>query len=443
MLRDRMKRIMKIQFYKFLLIVIVNGAYPFFCEGQTTDTTFVKKLQRVGALIQTIQTADARYVSLCKTGAQDFMVRKIKASGQKIWERKIFFPTDFPYSLDAIAQTSDGGYILAGQVVKCFGFYCGYYYSNESSAILVKLRSNGSVEWKKEFRRFQTTPPFTSVVPVPGGGFVATAGIFLIGPESAFDLMKFTPAGNVVWTKTFTNSAPVDYTLVSGSDNGLILISGIPNGANVLKLNDSGGIVWKKSFEIPDFVFQTAKVTPDNRLVIAGKCANCNQLSLVRLETDGTVSWRAKYSLQPPRVHSITDLVQTPDSGYAINGTMGGNTGQNAKAFLLKIDSSRKVVFQQAFITGKVGGGSSFNTTDGGFLIFRQMGQDVLVSSVDSNGTVPGCNLFYSVIASSIPFGQLKVKEAAIGVVSPDALGISDIAATSTASNHSESTVCQ
>jgi hypothetical protein len=177
--------------------------------------------------------------------------------------------------------------------------------------------------------------------------------------------------------------------------------------------------------------------------VIAGKCKDCNHLSLVQLNTDGTVGWRAKYSLHPPRVLSITDLIQTPDGDYVINGTFGSQGGQDAKAFLAKIDSSRQIVFLKAFSTEGVRQGSVFPASNGGYLIFRQMGQGLLISNVDSNGTLPGCNLFYSSTALRIPFGQLKLNQPATREDSPNTLSIRDIALRSAASTSPESIVCQ
>jgi hypothetical protein len=443
--------IMKIEPYATLFILAVIIAYALPCESQTTDATFVKKVSGFGVFIQTIQTADGAYVSLSKKGHQrvrSFVVIKSGTTGQKIWQRTISFqdedtaPWLRPYDFSAIAQASDGGYILAGSVAKCrSSSSCE---ELDTYGILLKLRSSGDLEWTKEY----TLPNpgigqvvgyhFYSVVPVPDGGFIATFARFFI--TKSVGLVKFTSAGDVVWIKSITNTKPglkfQQWKLVPDSSN-FMLICSIENSLSVMKLNASGGIVWKKLVENTDYIFYKAAVTTNNELVIATACNA--QICLVQFKGDGSIGRSAKYSLSPSSVNSVTDLIQTPDGGYAITGYTNRNRG-----FLLKINSSLQIAFLKEF-NARGNGLNIFPSSNGGYLIFGSQRQGLLISRMKSTGTVPGCNFFHSATALRIPFGQIEVKQPATREVSGRVsdISINNLSATSVASSQAESVICQ
>jgi hypothetical protein len=454
---------MKIRRSEILLTLLVCAVtLPLFSQtsrsslkdmAATATKPFVKMVQGTGPLIQTIQDAKGGYVSVSKLGIgqsghafQSFLIRRIRSSGEPIWERELDFqsaPSSLDrFSLEAIAQTTDDGYIVVGSFSHCKGFYCFYYaYETSISAIAVKLGSNGVLQWKKSFSVSSNFVEFTSVASMPDGGFLAT-GVSTTATHSAVLMVRFTSSGNILWTKGF-ESLDADFQLLPTPDNGFILATGIRNGAEVIKLDNLANVVWGKSFEIPGFILQTVKVSSDGGIVLAGTCRNCHQLSLIRLETDGKISWTAKYALQVFNGPGISDFIQTPDGGYAVTGTIVPGSGKKVNPFLLKLDPSLNVVFQETFRTGKLNGGPVFATGGSGYLIFRSSGEDTLVSKVNPQGTVPGCGSFYSVPTDTISFGELKTSQLKVKKPISLSLGTNDIAATSVTSSHSVTTVCQ
>ena len=198
-----------------------------------------------------------------------------------------------------------------------------------------------------------------------------------------------------------------------------------------------------KSFEVPAFDFQTVKVTSDGGIVLAGNCRDCHQLSLIRLDLNGEITWKTKYVLQVFGGPGISDFTQTPDGGYAVAGTIVPGKGKTVNPFLLKIDSSLNVVFQENQGKSNLSGGSVF-AIGSGYLIFRSNGgKDTLISKVNPKGTVPGCSSFYSVPTERIAFGELTTKRLNVRGPVGLALGTTDIAVTSVATHQSVSTVCQ
>ena len=85
------------------------------------DNTFVRKVEGAGNFLATAQSADGGYVTVSYVDETTVLVRKLKASGQKGWERRLdlHVDTSFLYSsarINGITQTTDGGFVLAGQV---------------------------------------------------------------------------------------------------------------------------------------------------------------------------------------------------------------------------------------------------------------------------------------------------------------------------------------
>jgi hypothetical protein len=91
-----------------------------------------------------------------------------------------------------MAETPDG-FILAGAVQPT-----GYY--GTSAALLVKVDSNGLVQWNKNFPTAGNSR-FESVFPTSDGGWIATGGIFTQANHPI--VVKFSAGGDVLWSKYF------------------------------------------------------------------------------------------------------------------------------------------------------------------------------------------------------------------------------------------------
>jgi hypothetical protein len=415
-------------------------------KGTLVPATFVKRVKAGGALISTIQAADGGYVSLSQTGQWNFLVRKISTSGQTIWERRVDSREGTGATLEAIAQTTDGGYVLAGQnSYCCFGDYF-YYNTSHYAGLLIKLRSNGTLEWSKKFELNSHIVHFTSVVPRPDGGFIAGGGGALPGGVIPI-LVRFSANGNILSSKTFGNLLADNPQLKRTPDNNLLLAVSSENGASVIKVNDSGVVVWEKSLEIPGFILQTMGSTSDNGVVLAGNCTDCNQLYLVRIKADGKLGWKAKYSFQVGRLQSVTDLIQTSDGGYAVTGTITDSKGHNAIGFFAKIDSLRNVSSQRTFRVGQARGGSIFAASDGTYFLFAatngEWSGDTLVLKLDTNGVVPGCAFVHSSSVTRVAFGELKTSRIKVSSPINPELGTSDFVANSKLSHHAVTNVCK
>lgn len=415
-----------------------NGTAPFI------------KLVNTGFLIQTIQDAQGGFVSINSSGPRILFLRRVMPSGEPTWERVLAFESEADFiSLNAIAQTADGGYIVVGEEVHCnsdcYGFNVDY------NAIAAKLDSNGAIQWKKRFSVNSRSLRFNSVVSSADRGFVAG------GSQGGYTVVaRFNSTGDILWSKGYKDLSGGDFKLLGTPDNEFFLVTTayqkIGGGTGVIKLNRSGNVVWGKSFyndSFNRFFVPTVKVTPDRGIVFAGVCQKCGQFALIRLDLNGQISWKirwkANYAFQKVYGPWISDFTQTPDGGYAVEGYVVTREGEVVNPFLSKIGPSHRVVFQERYEKKDVGGGFVFTTGRSEYLIFRPSGLDTLIFKFNSQGTVPACSSsFRSVATESISFGEVTTE--GLNVRQPVNLSLrtTEIATSSGASIHTvTTTVCE
>src|SRR4029078_5083676 len=111
----------------FMVLIVSLIALTLFAQsGSSTGyqrlgteiDTFLKRVDSAGRWIATAQTADGGFITTSKIDDTNFLVMKIKASGQKQWEKTLNFQvrsdTQLYPIIAGIAQTTDGGFVLAG-----------------------------------------------------------------------------------------------------------------------------------------------------------------------------------------------------------------------------------------------------------------------------------------------------------------------------------------
>jgi hypothetical protein len=148
------------------------------------------------------------------SGDADLYILKIDFNGNLLWS-KTFGGTadDYGYS---VRQTSDGGYIVTGYT-RSFG-------EGGTDVYLVKLDSNGNMEWTRTFGGEEDDYGY-SVQETSDGGYVIAGVTYSFGenPPEIY-IIKTDSNGNPVWTK-----------ITGGEGNDI--------GNFILQLEDGGYIV--------------------------------------------------------------------------------------------------------------------------------------------------------------------------------------------------------
>ncbi len=425
-------RINQLKIFTILFLVIVT--FPLLAEHEAKVETFVKKVEGGGRVTHVIQTTDDSYVSIAKTAATIWTVRKVTPSGNKIWEKTLSFPERwiFEIHLGAIAQTNDG-YVLVGYAIQDI---------HSSYAIVIALSSDGEVNWSQLYVVDGGNSAFHTVTSTADGGFIVTGGDY--PPSNHPILVKFTSGGNIQWQKAFeTLSGP--FVSHSVSDNKFILAVQKSVGADLIKVDDSGNILWKRTLKIKDFSLQALGQAADNGVVIAGKLIDSGILSIIGLSSNAKIDWKATYSLKVPDF-SISRVIPTADGGYVVIGVTKNKSDAARAGLFLKINAEKNLVFQKTFgVSGiQEEAQSVFATSKGGFTVFGSSGKDdLLFLSLNSDGIVPGCPYFHNLTSKTVRAGAVTVNKSSVSsqdLTLPMPLSI-DVE--SARSSHSLSTICQ
>jgi len=184
------------------------------------------------------QTADGGYVTGGLWSVDDSLfVLKLDSDGRAEW-RKSYDGSYGQWNANIpVRQTSDGGYIMASEV-------------------LLKTNAFGDEIWR---RGYPDVLVMFSVCEAQGGGFVATgiaraAGILRYFKPFNLVLLKTNANGDLAWKKVFTDGQESDGRCVRPTSDGGFVISGTItldnlDHARVVRTNSQGDTLWTKTLE--------------------------------------------------------------------------------------------------------------------------------------------------------------------------------------------------
>ena len=153
-------------------------------------------------------------------GAQDFWVFKLDPAGKIEWQ-KLYGGAALD-DAQPIQQTSDGGYIVAGQT-------CSFGDAN-GDLWMLKLFPNGNVDWQKTYGGDGEDEATSLQQTDDDGDGVADDGYIVAGFTDSFGVggdiwvLKLDSSGNIQWQKTYGGGGKDEpFSIRQTSDRGYIV----------------------------------------------------------------------------------------------------------------------------------------------------------------------------------------------------------------------------
>ncbi|MCI0445994.1 hypothetical protein L0244_29995 [bacterium] len=272
------------------------------------------------------------------------------------------------YKMNFISQTSDGGYVAAGQIPKAN--------SAESDAWLIKLNRFGRVIWSKIVER-PNSGRFLFVKEALDGGYIVAGEIAPVGSTIGPNVViaKLDAHGRLVWNRIYSSLEPLflhvsAMTLIAG--DGVLLVGGYGSSAFLMKVNSNGEIQWTKTFS--------------NR----------------------------------PHDLSLWSVVRTEDGGFVAAGSSDSFRGSDNRGLLLKIDASGKLLWARRADSELF---SVDQTLDHGFSLAGMGVNFYGILKTNSRGFIPGCSLLrrFPLSGKSLPINEIIEEEVKLKSITVEA----------------------
>ncbi|MFZ5980644.1 MAG: hypothetical protein ACOYVF_08410 [Candidatus Zixiibacteriota bacterium] len=283
---------------------------------------------------------------------------------RKTWELEYGgYGSDIGYD---IIEISDGGFVIAGQ----------YTPGDISEPFLMKIDSLGTYKWGHTFIYDNAGEgAFQALAATSDGGFIMTGYAYVYGDTSSYDvyLAKADAAGNLVWDTVFGESYPSEsaYDVIETSDGGYVLCAEKEDSVLLIKTDANGVFAWQTTYK--DTVTErhgyhpySLVQTTDGGYLIAGELAWYSQESgnafLMKTNATGNFSWLREYDFG--NNSEFRDIIRASDGNYVVTGT------QDDDVYLAQINVSGDILWDNTY------GGSYYDygysvdeAANGGFLV--------------------------------------------------------------------------
>jgi hypothetical protein len=297
-------------------------------------------------------------------GGLDYWIVKIDSLGNKQWNKRFGGSDDD--CIWEVKQTSDGGYILAGNSLSGANGDRTEPSWGHDDYWIVKTNSMGVMQWDKRYGGGASDLLY-SVVQTNDGGFLlggsstmGTGGDYSSGGYGHYDywLVKIDSAGNKQWDKHYGGGEIDDFRCLIATNDGCYMLAGVSgSGVNgnksapskgwndywIVKIDSAGSIIWDKAYggSWMETIIGNVDQTSDNGFLIGGLSRSSasgdkseNNMGTIQpwiVKTDylGNLQWEK--TLQTPGDNSYSlggFAIQTSErcfvSANSLNGGVGG-----------------------------------------------------------------------------------------------------------------------
>jgi hypothetical protein len=289
----------------------------------------------------------------------------------------------------SLQQTSDSGYIVAG-LTHSFG-------AGRFDVYAVKIDVNGAAEWEQTYGGPHGDAG-DAVLQTADGEYLIAGITYPSEDEQTFYLVKSSSSGRELFTTKYQFGSNVAHVvaLMHGNDDKYIMIVQ-SSGVYIMAIDTLGSLIWAKRCEYIYMSVEDAQKTEDRGYVMCGWTCSHNSAKtdyvLAKLDSTGVQEWKKTYG--GDGYEYCKALYQTDDDGYVLVGSTDSYGSGGADVYLIKTNALGDILWTQTY--GGVNddfGQDIVQTADGGYVIvgatksFGSGDADLYVIKTDSNGHV-------------------------------------------------------
>lgn len=253
------------------------------------------------------QTSDGGYILAGYTSGGPFntvdaWLIRTDTAGDTLWTKT--YGSTAEESANDVIETADGGFVFTG-------FAAAETSSRDQDAWLVKTDSAGDTLWTARFYSGDVENVGNKVVETDDGDFIVVGTTKVRGQVEDLFLFRADKNGNELWTKTYNKTDgsknEVDYgrDILELDGNGFMVLGFSRFSTWLLRTDAIGDTLWTKKLNVNGESF---KQTSDGGFIITGNW-------LVRTDSAGDTLWTLR------ELGGLSNSVeQTSDGGFVVSG---------------------------------------------------------------------------------------------------------------------------
>ncbi|MCF6131832.1 T9SS type A sorting domain-containing protein [Flavobacterium wongokense] len=331
----------------------------YFGGSKADEARCIKHTSDGGYIVGAYTFSNDGQVSGLHGTIEDFWVVKLAADGTIQWQKTFGGTGD--EEIYSIAQTTDGGYIIAGYATYPNDGDVTGVHSNDyrEDFWVIKISSTGNLEWQKALGG-SLNEVARDIKQTPDGGYIVIGSTIsnnfdvsgLHGTYNDAWVVKLSATGIIEWQKTYggsnydygrsiTLSADGGYVFTGGSkstDGDLLGLQASNTYTNmwVVKISSTGTIQWQRIMQGGSEGYKI-NTTSSGEYIILGSAnhtapfpSNGNGYNgILKLDAAGTVLWARTYGNNGASVQ-FGNIMQANDGNYVFSTSVSSATGDVA-----------------------------------------------------------------------------------------------------------------
>lgn len=169
-------------------------------------------------------------------------------------------------------------------------------------------------------------------------------GFYIAGQKDLLGLaMKTDSAGTIEWAFKVGSFIGDFYDLVLTNDSCIVFAGSTYNPVNpttdllILKMTPAGDTVWTRTLDLGnDDILSSIKLTPDGGFILS--CKSGVGTAVIRLDPDGELVWSTAFAIANASM-AVFSVTPSTDGGYYVTGSTDGYPMGNGDMFLGRLEA--------------------------------------------------------------------------------------------------------